>query len=151
LSAFGVGLMQIFATTPSPSTHSCGVCSPQAVQNDKVRGAPSIGSPFCLPRVQVTLLQPFVHKSTRAHPYSPRTSVSFTSNFAKIRSHFALSRHARHEPHVQPLYGASGGSAVSSRDTAAVDAARECGPILLSSVEVGPHTLLRETRSTRWA
>lgn len=36
-------------------------------------------------------------------------------------------------------------------DTAAVDAARECGPILLCSVEVGPHALLRETRSTRWA
>jgi hypothetical protein len=64
--------------------------------------------------LRVSLLQPFLHKSTSAHPYSPCTSFSFASNFTKIRSHFALSRHARHEPHVQRLYGSSGGSAVSS-------------------------------------
>jgi hypothetical protein len=34
----------------------------------------------------------------RAPVRSARTSCSFTSNFAKTRSHFALSRH---EPHVQ--------------------------------------------------
>ena len=53
-------------------------------------------------------------------------------------------------------YSACMAQAVEARlvrgiDTAAVDAAREGRPILLSSVEVGPHTLLRETRSTRWA
>ena len=45
---------------------------------------------------------PFLQKSSSAHRKTPRTSLhSFTSNFAKIRSHFALLRHSGHEPHVQ--------------------------------------------------
>jgi len=35
---------------------------------------------------------------------------SLTSNLAKIRSHFALSRNSRHEPPVKRRYGASRGS-----------------------------------------
>lgn len=54
-------------------------------------------------------------KSPSAHRNTPGASRSFVSNFAKIRSHLALSRQSRQNPHVQRLYGASRGTAASSR------------------------------------
>jgi hypothetical protein len=69
---------------------------------------------FAPARMQASRGASFFQRSSSAHRYSPRTSCSFTSNFAKIRSQFALSRHARHEPQVQRWYGASRGSRAGS-------------------------------------
>ncbi len=49
-------------------------------------------------------------KLFRADRYTPRSSGTFISNFAKMRSHFAFSRQSRQEPHVHRTKGASGGS-----------------------------------------
>jgi hypothetical protein len=86
-------------------------------------------------------------KSFRAHRNIPYSSRTFVSNFAKIRSHFALSLHSRHEPHVQRRYGFSGGSGPAK--TASRDGDR--GPRAVFGAFRGSGTARAAARNKRYA
>ena len=92
----GVRGMRRVKSHPHQARDGCRDTAAAAVVHD-----PSPGAAFAAFLPSCSGHVPFLQKSSSAHRNTSRISRSFTSNFAKIWSHFALLRHSRHEPHVQ--------------------------------------------------